>query len=130
MTLSVHDVVAFFLTQSPGHLSMSLIHRRVLRPGLAPLLDRDSPVQRSAPYPGVRPRRPPDRRQESLRSSSSRMGMSGIHQGEVTHRHAPCIRALGRKTVEERSYNLSMPLTRPTQDLHVQHAHEQCGSDL
>ena len=27
MTLSVHDVVAFFLTQSPGHLSMSLIHR-------------------------------------------------------------------------------------------------------
>lgn len=123
MTITVHDVVAYLLTRSPGFLSMSAIHRLAyfaqghhLAWTGAPLFSEELRIRKSGPvvralfplqkngftteaWPAGKASVVTGRTAEILASVFDSYGhMTGISMGEIAHREAPCVAAITRRT--------------------------------
>lgn len=126
MTITVHDVVAFLLTRSPGFLSMSAIHRLAyfaqgyhLAWTGTPLFIEELRIRKSGPvvhalfplqkngftteaWPAGKASVITGRTAEVLTSVFDSYGhMTGISMGEIAHCEAPCISAMARKTEKD-----------------------------
>lgn len=124
--VSVHDVVAFLLAQSSGHLSMSTIHRLTyfaqgwhLAWTNTPLFDEEIRIRKSGPVThALFPHQTDGYTQETwpagdasaitgvtaetlLAVFGSYGHLPGIGLGEIAHQHSPCISAMVRKTDED-----------------------------
>lgn len=125
-TVTVHDVVAFLLTQARGHLSVSAIHRLAfyaqgwhLAWTGTPLFSEDLRIRQTGPvahalFPH---QRNGVTEEEWLAGNASLVTgpaaaivasvfdsyghMSGISMGEMAKETAPCILALARKTDQD-----------------------------
>lgn len=123
---SVHDVVALFLARPPGHLSMSTIHRLAyfaqgwhLAWTDTPLFEEELRIRQSGPivralfahqkdgfttteWPSGDASAVTGTAADTVFSVFDSYGdMSGISLGRIAHKHAPCISAITRKTVED-----------------------------
>jgi uncharacterized phage-associated protein len=123
---TVHNVVALFLARSPGHMSMSTIHRLAyfaqgyhLAWTGTPLFEEEIRLRTSGPivralfphqtdgctqetWPIGDPLALTDAEASTVASIyDSYADMSGISLGRIAHKHAPCISATNRKTEED-----------------------------
>lgn len=124
--VTVHDVVAFLLTRSPGFLSMSVIHRMAyfaqghhLAWTGTPLFNEELRIRRSGPvvhalFPvqenGCTAEAWPTGNASAVTGAAADTvtsvfdfygDMSGISLGRIAHKHAPCTSAATRKNQED-----------------------------
>jgi uncharacterized phage-associated protein len=123
--VTVHDVAAFLLARSGSHLAVSAIHRMAyfaqgwhLAWASTPLFGEDILIRKTGPVvrelfahsEGFTETSWPAGNAAAITGTSAKIlesvfnsygHMTGIGMGQLAHREAPCILAMGRKTAED-----------------------------
>ncbi|HEX9225852.1 MAG TPA: type II toxin-antitoxin system antitoxin SocA domain-containing protein [Arthrobacter sp.] len=123
--VTVHDVAAFLLARSGNHLAMSAIHRMAyyaqgwhLAWAGTPLFDEDIRIRKTGPVvhelfahsEGFTETTWPAGNAAAITGTSAKVlesvfnsygHMTGIGMGQLAHKEAPCVLAMGRKTAED-----------------------------
>lgn len=124
-TVSVHDVAAFLLARSGSHLAVSAIHRMAyyaqgwhLAWAGTPLFDEDIRIRKTGPVvhalfahsEGFTETTWPAGNAAAITGTSAKLleyvfssygHMTGIGMGQLAHKEAPCILAMGRNAAED-----------------------------